>query len=86
MFSFGCIVCEVVTQDRPFDSLYEHMVDLKIGKSFVVYHFKARQRYLDIMRQGPLKQLAMRCLDYNAAKRPSIFDACEEIDQILKGK
>jgi len=55
-------------------------------KLFVTYNTEPRELYLNCMSQGPLKQLAIRCLEDDHVKRPSILHVCERIDQMLQGK
>jgi len=84
MFLFGYVVCLVVTQ-LSLGHPYKYVVDPYTNKLFVAYDIEPQQRYLDIMSQGSLKQLAVRCLDDDNVKRPSIIHVCEGIDEILNG-
>jgi len=38
------------------------------------------------MTKGPLKDIAIKCLDDNPKKRPLMSSVCENIDSILIGK
>ena len=85
IFAFGAVICHIVTQ-ATYGPLYLHKGAVKTDKFFVQFYFKFCHLYLDHMSQGPLKQLAIKCIDYNPVQCPSIFHVCKEIDQILKGK
>jgi len=85
VFLFGYIVCRMVTQ-LSLDHLYQYMVDPYTNKLFVAYNTEPRELYLDCMGKGPLKQLAVRCLDDDYVKRPTVLHVCERIDQMLQGE
>ena len=85
VYLFGYIVCRVVTQ-LTFEHLYQYMVDPYSNKLCIAYNFEPRQQYLSAMSEGPLEQLAVRCLDDDDANRPSILRVCEVIDEMLKGE
>jgi len=66
--------------------LYQYIVNLSIytKKVFVACDFTYIQQYSDHMGQGPLKELAMRCLDDDPVRRPSILHVFERINAVLK--
>ena len=84
VYLLGYIVCRVVTQ-LTFGHLYQYIVDPHSDRLCVACNFEPRQRYLSAMSEGPLKQLAVRCL-HNDVKRPSILHVCEVIDEMIKGQ
>ena len=85
VFLFGYIVCRVMTQ-LSLDHLYQYMVDPYTNKLCVTYNIEPCQLYLGCMNEGPLKQLAVRCLDDDHMKRPSILHIYERIDQLRTGE
>jgi len=87
VYLFGYIVCRVATR-LMFGHLYDYIIDPNSNdcKVCVAYNFEPRQQYLNAMSEGPLKQLAIRCLDDDDANCPSILHVCEVIDEMLKGE
>jgi len=85
VYLFGGVICRVVTQTN-FGRLYQYMTDHDTDKIFVTCVFAYRQQYIDHLSSGPLKQLAIQCLDNDPVKRPSISHVCERIDTILNGE
>ena len=59
VFSFGCVVCHVISQEYP-QPLDSDLIEAK-----------KRQKYIDHIQAGPLKQLVMECLDNDPKKCPS---------------
>ena len=69
IFSYGCIVCHVISQQYP-DPLSSHLQLTEVEKW---------QKYINQIKAGPLKQLVMECLDNDPKKRPPISLVCERI-------
>ena len=85
VFSFGYVVCRVVSQQF-FGRLYHYTSNPNSDRPSIEFCIGHRQQYMDHMTQGPLKDLAMKCLDDDPKKRPSMSSVCSNIDSILKGK
>ena len=84
VFSFGCVVCHVITQQWPTPSASQ-VVDGKSRRIAIVSEVERRQRYIDQIREGSLKQLMITCLDNDKKKRPPISLVSERITSILTG-
>jgi len=85
VYSLGFVVCQVTSQAN-LGKLYKYVTIPETKKLIAVCDFKYCQAYLDIMREGPLKELAILCLDVDPAKRPSMPFICKRMDEILNGK
>ena len=75
IFSFGCIICHVVSQQYP--QPMESSQSTEVEK---------RQKYLDHIQAGLLKQLVVQCLDDDPAKRPLVSSLCERTTAISASK
>lgn len=75
IFSFGCIVCHTISQQYP--EPMESSQSTEVEK---------RQKYIDHIQGGLLKQLVIQCLDNDPAKRPLISLVCERITAISASK
>jgi len=85
VFSFGCIVCHVISQQwpTPSPSVYK---DPKTGKLFAATEAKRRQHYIDQISDVSLKQLVISCLDGYQEGRPPISQVCGRITSIITGE
>ena len=84
MFSFGCVVCHVITQQGPEPSeliqrnpITEMLIELS--------EVERRSRYIDQISEGSLKQLVIACLDNDQERRPPISLVNERITSIITG-
>lgn len=79
VFSFGCVVCHVITQEWPTP------LDQITDRGVVLSEVQQRQRYIDEIREGSLKQLVITCLADDQERRPSISLVSERIASIIIG-
>ena len=84
MFSFGCVVCHVVTQERP-TPLPLSVVEPMSGKMITVSEVERRRQWIDQISEESLKQLVVACLDNDQARRPSMSLVSERITSIITG-
>ena len=84
VFSFGCVVCHVITEQWPTPSALQ-IVDSKSRKKVIVSEVERRKHYIDQISEGSLKQLVMKCLDDNQERRPPISLVSEMITSIITG-
>ena len=84
VFSFGCVICHVVTQKWPIP-LSGTTIDPKTGKEVVLSEVERRQRYIDQISEGSLRQLVITCLDNDQERRPPISVVSERITSIIIG-
>ena len=84
VYLFGSLICQVMTQIR-YGNLCRYMANLNTNRLSVVRDFTFLGQYTSHMSQGPLKELALQCLD-DPVVWPSISYICERIDSMLKGK
>ena len=77
VFSFGCVVCHVISQQYPDPMQSSHSQLTEVEK---------RQKYIDHIKAGPLKELVMQCLANDPANRPVISLICEKLTIISTSK
>ena len=84
VFSFGCVVCHVISQQWPIptDTI---RLDSKTNELLVFCEVERRQHYIDQISEGSLKQLVIKCLDNFPEKRPPILVVSEGITSIITG-
>ena len=82
VFSFGCVVCHVITQEWPTPSFTFDPVTRKVVALSAV---ERRQHYIDQISGRPLKQLVITCLDNDQERRPPISLVSERITSIITG-
>ena len=82
VFSFGCVVCHVITQRWPEPSSFIHF-DPVTGKQVLLSKVERRQRYINQISEGLLKQLVITCLDNDQERRPPISVVSERITSII---
>ena len=78
VFSFGCVVCHVITQQWPMPT------DEVTMKSVALSEVERRQHYIDQISEGSLKQLVITCLDNDQERRPPISVVSERITIIIR--
>ena len=84
VFSFGCVVCHVITQEWPTPSSSKRR-DPVTNKLVALSEVERRQRYIDQISEGSLKQLVITCLDDDPEVRPPISLVSERITSIITG-
>ena len=75
VFSFGCVVCHVITQEWPTPSAATRKRT----------EVERRKRYIDRISDGSLKQLVIGCLDNDQERRPLMSLVSERITSIITG-
>ena len=78
VFSFGCVVCHVITQQWPY-------IDPPTSKLVTLSEVEKRRYYIDHISEGSLKQLVITCLDNDPERRPPISLVSERITSIITG-
>ena len=84
VFSFGCVVCHVITEQWPEPSSTKKY-DFMTRRLVVLSEVERRQRYIDRISDGSLKQLVIKCLDGDPDERPPISLVSERITSIITG-
>ena len=84
VFSFGCVVCHVITQQWPAPLEQVH-IDRNTFELRALSEVERRQRYIDQISEGSLKQLVITCLDNHSERRPPISLVSERITSIITG-
>ena len=84
VFSFGCVVCHVIAQKWPTPSSFTRR-DPVIKKRVALSEVERRQRYIDQISEGSLKQLVITCLDNDQERRPPMSLVSERITSIITG-
>ena len=84
VFSFGCVVCHVITQQWP-TPLPLTRFDPNTRKRVALSQVERRMRYIDQISDGSLQQLVMECLDDDQEERPPISLVSERIISIMTG-
>ena len=82
VFSFGCVVCHVITQQWPMPSDCV-TVDNTTKKRVAHSEVERRKHYIDQITEESLKQLVMTCLDNDQERRPPISQVNEKITSII---
>ena len=83
VFSFGCEVCHVITQQWPQPSPWINFDPN--GKRTRLSEVERRKHYIDQISEGSLKQLVITCLDDDQERRPPISLVNERITSIITG-
>ena len=85
VFSFGCVVCHVITQQWP-DPLPSSVADDPMnGPTGKVTEVDRRKHYIDQISNESLKQLVIKCLDNVEERRPLISVVDKAITSVIKG-
>ena len=84
VFSFGCVVCHVITQKWPTPSSFIRH-DPITKRLVALSEVERRQYYIDQISEGSLKQLVITCLDDDQERRPPISLVSERITSIITG-
>ena len=84
VFSFGCVICHVITQQWPTPS---NKVDFDpvTRKRVALSKVKRRQHYIDQISERSLKQLVITCLNDDQERHPPISVVSERITSIITG-
>ena len=81
VFSFGCVVCHVITQQWPVPCMCA-VKDPKTRNPLFT-QVERRKCFIDRIGEGPLKQLVITCLDDVPERRPPISSVSERITSII---
>ena len=84
VFSFGCVVCHVITQQWP-KPRPPTVPDQVTSFLEVLTEAGRRQHYIGQISEGSLKQLVVTCLDDDQERRPPISVVSERITSIITG-
>ena len=84
VFSFGCVICHVISQQWP-RPLGVVCTDPTTNISRVLSEVKRRSHYIDQISEGSLKQLVIACLDDDQERRPPILLVSERITGLKTG-
>ena len=84
VFSFGCVVCHVITQQWPTPAALKKL-DPTTKKVIILSEVERRKHYIDQISEGSLKQLVITCLDDDQERRPPISLVNERITSIITG-
>ena len=84
VFSFGCVVCHVITQQWPAPLSWVR-INPTTNKQKVLSEIERFNRYVDQISEGSLKQLVITCLDNDQKRRPPISLVSERITSIITG-
>ena len=96
IFSFGCIVCHVITQiwpsiphsSRPFHCNAELWIgrnDSEDSLASDYWFVKKHQHFINVISDVSLKHLVEACLQHNSKNRPKISEVHERITNIMTG-
>ena len=83
VFSFGCVVCHVITQQWPVPVASEKYIRRR--RFIMLSEVERRKHYIDQIIAGSLKQLVITCLDDDQERRPLISLVNERITSIITG-
>ena len=81
VFSFGCVTCQVISQQLPQPTIDASSPIMK-GLSLSA---KRRHHYIDQINDVALKQVVISCLEDNPQKRPVMSDICSKLTDIITG-
>ena len=84
VFSFGCVVCHVITQQWPTPAGLKKR-DPTTRKLVILSEVERHKHYIDQISEGSLKQLVITCLDDDQERRPPISLVNERITSIITG-
>ena len=88
IFSFGKLICEVVTR-RSFPPLHKcGLIDIATGKLFTMHIFDSSQYayVISVIENTSLKQLVSGCMNDNPDLRPSALEINETVTDMIKGE
>ena len=88
VFSFGCVVCHVITQKWPTPLDQFKYNTFPTTERIVLSEIGIQSRYItyiDQISEESLKQLVITCLDDDQERRPSISLVSERITSIITG-
>ena len=84
VFSFGCVVCHVISQQWPQPAAFTKH-DPTTGRRIALSEVERHKHYIDQISEGSLKQLVITCLDDDQERRPPISLVNEKITSIITG-
>ena len=82
VFSFGCVICHVMTQQSPEPSAAT-APDPLVRKRVSLSEAQRRRHYVDEISDGSLKQLVIACLDNDQERRPTMSVVRERITSVI---
>ena len=97
VFSFGCVVCHVITQKWPYENLHllpiNHLRHLRMSETTKNASFTEEEDwfvekhhdYIDLISDNSLKMLVEACLQRNYRNRPHMLQINESITSIMAG-
>ena len=89
VFSFGCVVCHVITQQWPERLKRQMPVVHNFFKASSITvplsEVECRSRYIDQISEESLRQLVIKCLDDDPDRRPPISLVSDRITSIITG-
>ena len=101
VFSFGCIVCHVITQKWPSAKDHHFMMSFPTPSKYKKVEgaigsnsdgilndwcVEKHQRYIDQIADDKLKYLVAECLQCNAKYRPEMLEIEKRITSVMRGK
>ena len=94
VFSFGCVVCHLITQKWPMVKLKKYLKsdatqqdDRKwfMSQPIDEWHVEKHQNYIDQINDDSLKQLIEACLQKKPSNRPNMLLIYNRITSIMEG-
>ena len=86
VFSFGCVICHVMTQEWPKPRPAAEVLNQPVERAFILLEVERRQYYIDLINEDSLERLVIACLNEKAENRPAISTAYKTITDIITGK
>ena len=86
VFSFGCVVCHVISEEPPRLLSDVPTYSSMHGRQEALSEAQRRQHYIDQISERSLKQLVITCLDNDQERRPLISVVSERITSIITGQ
>ena len=80
VFSFGCLVCDVITSYLLWS--YEPSSEVLLTPDYAI---KKRKHSINQISEGSLRQLVINCLDNDPERRPLISVVSDRITSIITG-
>ena len=88
IYSFGKIICEIVTKQSFFAVHKCGLVDNTTGKLFSIHCYNTRQyaHGINMIEDASLKQLILDCMNDNPDLRPSALLITKIVNDMIKGE
>ena len=86
VFSFGCIVCHVITQKWPSGYMCNFRLCYRREPKSDNWSFDKPQDYINHISDNSLKQLVEACLQCNPNNRPHMSQIHESISSMMTGE